>query len=71
MISFDKTLREDAKKALRDSALDVLMKQGGVEASFEVLEESEIAVSYLPGNFTRLELKVLNQLSPHLIQGCV
>ncbi|MEE1556438.1 MAG: hydantoinase/oxoprolinase family protein, partial [Alphaproteobacteria bacterium] len=62
IFSLDGVSRKEAVAAAKDEAKTQAVEAGAEAASIRIVEMDEIPLSYLPGNATRLRVKVVGDL---------
>eukprot|EP01128_Nolandella_sp_AFSM9_P004963 TRINITY_DN2343_c0_g2_i1.p1 TRINITY_DN2343_c0_g2~~TRINITY_DN2343_c0_g2_i1.p1 ORF type:complete len:1031 (+),score=187.63 TRINITY_DN2343_c0_g2_i1:57-3095(+) len=67
--SYETLSREAAKEKLLEMAEKQIASVGGVLSSFEVLDQSEVPISYIPGKFHRLYIKAVADLDFENVQS--
>ncbi len=62
IFSLDKTSRDEALETAREEATQKAIAAGAKPDSIEVLDQEDVPLAYLPGNATRIHLKVVGDL---------
>ena len=62
IFSLDKMDRDEALSAARKEATDKAIAAGAVPDSIELLDQEDVPLAYLPGNATRVRVKVVGDL---------
>ncbi|PIK35200.1 hypothetical protein BSL78_27979 [Apostichopus japonicus] len=57
------TTREEALERAEQKAIERCIQNGAKRETIQIIEREEIGLAYLPGNFTRLKVKVVGDLS--------
>lgn len=62
IFSLDKISRDEALESARKEATDKAIAAGAKPETIEVLDQEDVPLAYLPGNATRIHLKVVGDL---------
>lgn len=65
IFSLDKLSREEALEQARKEATDKAIAAGADPDSITLLDQEDVPLAYLPGNATRIHLKVVGDLNEH------
>ncbi|MEZ5721181.1 MAG: hypothetical protein R3D59_05595 [Paracoccaceae bacterium] len=63
IFSLENTSREEALAAARKEATDKAIAAGAKPDSIELLDQEDVPLAYLPGNATRIRLKVVGEMN--------
>ena len=63
IFSLENTSREEALAAARKEATDKAIAAGAKPESIELLDQEDVPLAYLPGNATRIRLKVVGEMN--------
>ncbi len=62
IFSLEKTSRDEALESARKEATDKAIAAGANRDTIEILDQEDVPLAYLPGNATRIRLKVVGDL---------
>jgi N-methylhydantoinase A/oxoprolinase/acetone carboxylase beta subunit len=62
IFALDKKSREDCMAEAEDEARTAAIQAGAVEASLDTIEREDVPLAYLPGNATRIHVKVVGEM---------
>ncbi len=62
IFSLEKTSRDEALESARKEATEKAISAGAKPDSIEILDQEDVPLAYLPGNATRIRLKVVGDL---------
>jgi len=62
LIPYDKIPRHEAIKSVRKEAFKIAMQNGALKDSIEIVDESEVSLSYFPDNTHRVKVRVAGEL---------